>query len=66
MARISRETPGAPWEKRGNAIWVECGSCSTWFPVSPVMARLESPPACCPRCHHEFKLAAGAAPMKEK
>lgn len=59
MVRISRDNFGASWEKRGNAIWVECASCKTWFPVAPVMTRLEAPPACCPRCHHEFKLAAG-------
>ena len=59
MTRISRDAAGAHWEKRGNAIWVECAPCKTWFPVSPALTRADAPPACCPRCHHEFKLAAG-------
>jgi hypothetical protein len=54
---IVRDTPGAPWEKRGNTLWVGCPGCKGWFPVSPVMARPEAPPACCPHCHQQFKVA---------
>jgi len=57
---ILRDSPGAAWEKRGNTLWVGCtgADCRTWFPVSPVMTRSGAPPACCPDCHTEFKLAA--------
>lgn len=55
---IIRDSPGAPWEKRGNTLWVGCPSCQGWFPVNPALARPEAPPACCPQCHREFKVAA--------
>lgn len=57
-ATILRDARGAHWEKRGNTLWIGCPSCTGWFPVSPVMARAEAPPACCPHCHQEFKVAA--------
>ncbi len=61
MPRIVRDNPGLPAEKRGNAVWVECEKCRTWFPVSPVLLRPESPQACCPSCHQRFGLATQAA-----
>jgi hypothetical protein len=60
MPLILRESPGAPWEKRGNTLWVCCGACATWFPASPVLTRSGAAPACCPNCHAEFKLAVTA------
>jgi uncharacterized protein YbaR (Trm112 family) len=57
-AGIIRESAGAHWEKRGNALWVCCPSCDTWFPASPAMLAATAPPSCCPACHHEFNLTA--------
>jgi hypothetical protein len=56
MTVLIRDTVGAAWEKRGNALWAQCGECRTWFPVSVVLTRAEAPDACCPVCHHRFSL----------
>lgn len=52
--QLLRDAPGAAWEKRGNAAWLQCERCSTWFPVGPAMLAPQAPPACCPTCHHRF------------
>lgn len=57
-ALVVKDATGASWEKRGNTAWVACPACNTWFPVSPVMLRSDAVPACCPSCHHQFKVAA--------
>jgi hypothetical protein len=57
-AVVLRDAAGAPWEKRGNTAWIACPACDTWFPASPVMLRPDAAPACCPRCHEQFKVAA--------
>jgi hypothetical protein len=48
---LLRDTPGASWEKRGNTLWLSCGKCATWFPVSVALTRPGATPACCPNCH---------------
>lgn len=48
---------GPPWEKRGNAAWLRCPRCNTWYPVSPRMLAPDAPKCCCPACHHEFRPA---------
>ncbi len=62
MAQFIQDTVGAPWEKRGNSVWVKCDACPTWFPASPALLRPEAVPACCPACHHEFRLVAPGVP----
>jgi len=56
MPTLLRDTVGASWEKRGNAIWSQCPACRTWFPVSVVLTRPEAPDACCPACQQRFSL----------
>jgi hypothetical protein len=58
MAKILRDPPGPYHEKRGNALWVECHACRTWFPASSALQRPDAPPAVCPQCHAQIPLAA--------
>ncbi len=60
MPNTIRDNPGPAHEKRGNAVWVECSACKTWFPVSAMMQRPGAAPTCCPHCHHEEQLVAGS------
>lgn len=50
----SADAPGPAWEKRGNAAWLRCPACATWFPVSPAMFAAGAPECCCPGCLHHF------------
>jgi hypothetical protein len=58
MNGVLRDPGGPHWEKRGNALWLECPACATAYPASPAMLAANAPRACCPACHHEFGPAA--------
>jgi hypothetical protein len=61
--RVERvaDAGGPPWEKRGNAAWLRCPACGTWYPASPAMLGPAAPPCVCPACHAEFRPADGGA-----
>ena len=42
------------WEKTGNASWVECNNCNSWFNVGPSLINKPSVKLHCPNCHEEF------------
>jgi len=64
MSKTSHPVPSrlaAPhWEKRGNTIWVSCGSCEGWFPVEEDLIVAATIELRCPHCGKAFTPDAAA------
>ena len=44
----------APFEKPGNANWVQCAKCDHWFHAAPSLLRMQNVNLICPGCGHTF------------
>lgn len=44
----------APFEKSGNANWVQCPKCDHWFHVATTLLRMTDVDLICPGCGHSF------------